>query len=186
MNHPRLQSSNPRWDRGNFHECVMELIPAFCRAGERQLDDPLCGDCGLGRERLQLGRLIPVVDEVSESDVPLFISGGPPCATGRVSLSEPARPVFPFANISLERNLNAGEKGILFAAICHIFPEKENTLFYLGTKQILSTERNARSNRNDTDHVLNITIAADQETEKKRNGGQGGREDEVEQINGHH
>jgi hypothetical protein len=40
---------------------------------------------------------------------------------------------FRFANISLKRNLNA-IKGILFAVICRILPEKENRWFSLRRK----------------------------------------------------
>jgi hypothetical protein len=47
-----------------------------------------------------------------------------------LSLYEIARSAFPFANISLRRRWNAVDKGT-FATICHIFPEKENTRFYL-------------------------------------------------------
>jgi hypothetical protein len=50
----------------------------------------------------------------------------------------------------------------LFATMCHIFPENENRWFYLRREKILSTKNNVPPNRDDSDHVLILTIDVDQ------------------------
>jgi hypothetical protein len=67
--------------------------------------------------------------------------------------------ISPFANISLKRNLNAMEKEC-FCYNMSYFASKEKW-FYRQRKKVLSAENNVRPNRDDSDHVLIITIDID-------------------------
>jgi flagellar motor switch protein FliM len=52
----------------------------------------------------------------------------------------------------------------LFTIICQILPENEKRWFDLQRQKILSIENNVRPNRDDSDHVLIITIDIDLES----------------------
>jgi hypothetical protein len=73
-------------------------------------------------------------------------------------IEEITRPGFSFCKYLLKTQFKHSRKGILFATICHILPEKENGCFYLRRKKMLSTENNVGPNRHDGDHVLILII----------------------------